>query len=93
VSSGMAGALIINGNRKPELTPSGALLPGDIDTLLVTTEQGSTSVPFPERVLLSSRFNMPAETITAQSGALIRPIRKRPGPAILPRRTRSQSAV
>ncbi|MBV9320485.1 MAG: multicopper oxidase domain-containing protein [Mycobacterium sp.] len=52
VSSGMAGALIIRGDRKPELTPSGALLPGDLDTLLVTPVQGSAPVPFPERVLL-----------------------------------------
>jgi FtsP/CotA-like multicopper oxidase with cupredoxin domain len=52
VSSGMAGALIINGNRKPELAPSGGLLSGDIDTLLVTPGQGPVPVPFPERVLL-----------------------------------------
>jgi FtsP/CotA-like multicopper oxidase with cupredoxin domain len=71
VSSGMAGALVINGNRKPELMPSGALLPGDIDTLLVTTAQGSTSVPFAERVFCLSRSNMPAATITAESGLLI----------------------
>jgi FtsP/CotA-like multicopper oxidase with cupredoxin domain len=93
VSSGMAGALVINGNRKPELMPSGALLPGDIDTLLVTTAQGSTSVPFAERVFCLSRSNMPAATITAESGLLIRPIRERSGPAIPPRRTRIQLAA
>jgi len=52
VSSGMAGALIINGNRKPELSGSDQPLPGDIDTLLVTSGPNSTTTAFPERVLL-----------------------------------------
>jgi L-ascorbate oxidase len=52
VSSGMAGALIVNGNRKPELSGSGQTLPGDIDTLLMTPGAYPAPTFFPERVLL-----------------------------------------
>jgi L-ascorbate oxidase len=34
VGSGMAGALIIQGDQKPEINEDGTLVPGDIDTLL-----------------------------------------------------------
>jgi FtsP/CotA-like multicopper oxidase with cupredoxin domain len=42
VSSGMAGALIINGDRTPDVSESGEYIPGDIDSIL----------PVPERILL-----------------------------------------
>jgi L-ascorbate oxidase len=49
VSSGMAGALIIRGNRLPTLDKNGDIkMPGDIDTLLKPTK----TQPFKERVLV-----------------------------------------
>lgn len=48
VSSGMAGAIIVRGNRLPRRIGDGALAHGDIDTLLKSRD-GSA---FPERVIL-----------------------------------------
>lgn len=47
VSSGMAGALVIEGDRVPRVGASG-LQPGDIDTLL----RDPVGAPYPERVVL-----------------------------------------
>jgi FtsP/CotA-like multicopper oxidase with cupredoxin domain len=48
VSSGMAGPLIVHGDRAPNRREDGSIKPGDIDTLLKTPE----GQPFRERVLL-----------------------------------------
>ncbi|RYG12575.1 MAG: multicopper oxidase family protein, partial [Burkholderiales bacterium] len=48
VSSGMAGALIIRGNRPPVRQADGKIASGDIDTLL----QPTRTQPFRERVLV-----------------------------------------
>ncbi|GAB3377385.1 multicopper oxidase family protein [Azotobacter armeniacus] len=48
VSSGMAGPLIIRGDRLPKAKADGSLAHGDIDTLLITPN----GQPFPERTLL-----------------------------------------
>jgi FtsP/CotA-like multicopper oxidase with cupredoxin domain len=48
VSSGMAGAIIVRGNRLPKWNPSGGLTSGDIDTLLKRAD--GTAIP--ERVML-----------------------------------------
>lgn len=48
VSSGMAGALIIHGDRLPAREPDGAIKTGDIDTLLRTPD----GAPFRDRVIL-----------------------------------------
>jgi FtsP/CotA-like multicopper oxidase with cupredoxin domain len=58
VGSGMAGALIIRGNRDPILEPNGAIKHGDIDTLLIDVRamidgpQRVQYVPVAEKVLL-----------------------------------------
>jgi len=48
VSSGMAGALVIHGDRLPARTADGNWMPGDIDTLL----KDATGRPIRDRVLL-----------------------------------------
>jgi FtsP/CotA-like multicopper oxidase with cupredoxin domain len=58
VGSGMAGALIVRGNRDPILEPNGSVKHGDIDTLLVDVRpvinapQRNQYVPIAEKVLL-----------------------------------------
>lgn len=52
VSSGMAGALIVRGNRLPTLTDKGDIKTGDIDTLLKST----AAQPFKERVLVMQQI-------------------------------------
>lgn len=52
VSSGMAGALIVRGQRPPTVAPDGQLIPGDMDTLLKPTARQ----PFKERVLVMQQI-------------------------------------
>lgn len=53
VSSGMAGALIIHGDRLPTAMPDGSIKTGDVDTLLQTPE----GQPFKERVVLLQQIS------------------------------------
>ncbi|MBM3515506.1 MAG: hypothetical protein FJX59_17595, partial [Alphaproteobacteria bacterium] len=48
VSSGMAGAIIVRGNRPPRLGPGGTPIRGDVDTILASSD----GTPFRERVVM-----------------------------------------
>ncbi|WP_245584753.1 multicopper oxidase family protein [Salipiger mucosus] len=52
VSSGMAGILLIRGNRQPVLGAAGWALPGDLDVILPRPEVGGHDLTFPERTML-----------------------------------------
>ncbi|TBW07214.1 copper oxidase [Azotobacter chroococcum] len=65
VSSGMAGPLIIRGDRLPQAKDDGSLHPGDLDTLLVAPN----GRPFRERTLL---FQQIAYACRDEAGAIKR---------------------
>ncbi|MEE4464899.1 multicopper oxidase family protein, partial [Azotobacter chroococcum] len=65
VSSGMAGPLIIRGDRLPQAKGDGSLHPGDLDTLLVAPN----GQPFRERTLL---FQQIAYACRDEAGAIKR---------------------
>jgi len=62
VSSGMAGALIIRGNRPPVKGPDGKLAGGDIDTLLKPTR----TQPFKERVVVMQQIQYACRDATGK---------------------------
>jgi FtsP/CotA-like multicopper oxidase with cupredoxin domain len=70
VSSGMAGILLIRGNRQPVLGAGGWALPGDLDVVLPRPGVGSYNVTFPERTMLFQQIAYACRWTRAQVNAL-----------------------